>query len=243
LRDFIKQIKGRTTLQDHPYFKALEDGTFSREDFVETQIQFLFAVVFFSRPMAVLAARLPRAELRRSVLENVYEEHGEGDLSISHERTFLALLDRLGVSKEEIDARALWPELRAFNTTLTGVCMVDDIWTGVATLGIIEDLFSSISAMIGASILKRGWLAPDQIIHYATHQTLDIAHADEFYQIIEPQWGAHPRHTYQIQQGLELGAHIFLGLYESLYQHRARRWTRDVRGPHSVAEGWYLPED
>jgi pyrroloquinoline quinone (PQQ) biosynthesis protein C len=192
--------------------------------------------------MAVLAARLPRAEMRRSVLENVYEEHGGGDLSLSHERTFLTLLDRFGVSQEEIEARALWPELRAFNTTLTGVCMVDDVWTGVATLGIIEDMFSSISAMIGDAILKRGWLEPDQIIHYATHQTLDIEHADEFYHIIEDQWSAHPRHAYQIQQGLELGAHSFLSLYASLYANRQRRWTRQVRGPHSVAEGWFLPE-
>jgi hypothetical protein len=33
----------------------LADGSFDREDFVETQIQFFFAVVFFSRPMMALA--------------------------------------------------------------------------------------------------------------------------------------------------------------------------------------------
>ena len=52
---------------------ALADGSFSREDFVETQVQFLFAVVFFSRPMAVLAGRLPRPEQRLSLLENVHD--------------------------------------------------------------------------------------------------------------------------------------------------------------------------
>jgi pyrroloquinoline quinone (PQQ) biosynthesis protein C len=242
MRDTIQRLKARLDLPNHPYFVALEDETFTREDFVETQIQFLFAVVFFSRPMAVLAARLPRAEMRLSVLENVNEEHGEGNLSLSHERTFLELLARLGVTLEQIEQRAMWPEVRAFNTTLTGVCMVDDVWTGVAALGIIEDLFSGISARIGAAILKRGWLTPNQIIHYATHEILDITHADEFYQIIEPQWSKNPRHAYQIEQGLELGAHIFLQMYQGLYTNRQRRWERAVRGPHSLAEGWYLPE-
>jgi len=243
MRSKIKSIKARYDLANHPYFKSLEDGTFSKEDFVETQIQFLFAVVFFSRPMTTLAARLPRPEMRLSVLENVSDEHGEGNLSLSHEKTFLELLARLNLTMEDIERRALWPEVRAFNTTLTGVCMVDDVWTGVAALGIIEDLFSGISERLGKAIVERGWVAEADLIHYATHQELDVEHADDFYQIIEPLWGEHPRYAYQIEQGLELGAYIFLQMYESLYRSRARRWNRDVKGPHSLAEGWYLNPD
>ena len=48
--------------------------------------------------MAALAGRLPRPEMRLSLLENVHDEHGEGNLSLSHERTFLALLEGLGLS-------------------------------------------------------------------------------------------------------------------------------------------------
>jgi pyrroloquinoline-quinone synthase len=89
--------------------------------------------------------------------------------------------------------------------------------------------------------LERGWLAPEQIVHYATHEVLDEEHAEEFYQIIEPVWGADPRAAYQIEQGLELGGYIFMQLYEQLYASRGRRWFREVSGPHSAAEGWYLP--
>ena len=56
LADEIKALKDDLTIEYNPYFASLADGSFSREDFIETQIQFLFAVVFFSRPMAVLAA-------------------------------------------------------------------------------------------------------------------------------------------------------------------------------------------
>lgn len=240
MRATIAALKARCDVARNPYLFGLQWGEFSREDFIETQVQFLFAVVFFSRPMAVLAGRLPRPEMRVSLLENVYDEHGEGNLSLSHERTFLALLRAFEVTPEDIDSRALWPEVRAFNTALGGLCFADDCFTGLAALGIIEDLFAGISARIGKSILDRGWLRPEELVHYSAHEVLDVSHADGFYKVIEGPFAAHPRYAYQITQGLELGAYIFTRMYEDLYRARARRWTRAVRGPHSLAEGWHL---
>ncbi len=227
-------------LDAHPYFKGLASGEFAREDFIETQIQFLFAVVFFSRPMAALAGRLPRPEQRLALLENIGDEHGHGNLRFSHERTFLELLGRLGVSLEDVDRRALWPETRAFNTTLAGVAMLDDALTGLAVLGIIEDLFARISSAIGRGIVARGWLTADSIVHYATHQQLDEDHAEGFYAQLRGPFAQHPRHAYQIEQGLELGAYAFLRLYADLWAARTRRRSREVRGPHSLSDGWYL---
>jgi len=240
---YIAELKQRLDLPNQSYFKALEEGAFDKEDFIETQIQFLFAVVFFSRPMAVLAARLPRPEMRVNVIHNVVEEHGEGNLKLSHEKTFLTLLAGLGVGPEDIESRALWPEVRAFNTILTGLTNSDDVFTGVAVLGIIEDLFAGFSARLGRGILKNGWIAEEALVHYGTHEELDEEHADEFYQIIRPFWDKAPRHRYQIEQGLELGAYVFTQLYRGLYEARARRTRRTVTGPHSLAEGWFLEDE
>jgi pyrroloquinoline quinone (PQQ) biosynthesis protein C len=240
LRRAIERLKQRFAPSQNDYLRALADGTFSRDDFVETQIQFLFAVVFFSRPMAVLAGRLPRPEMRLSLLRNVSDEHGSGDLRFCHEQTFLALLAKLGVTLEDVERRALWPEVRAFNTTLAGLCNLDDTMTALAALGIIEDLFSEISATIGTAIIDRGWLDKDELVHYTTHEKLDVTHADGFYRELDAAYQLHPRHAYQITQGLELGAYIFLRMYEDLFRARARRSMRSVRGPHSLADGWHL---
>lgn len=238
----VARVKSLRPLDQHPYFAALADGSFEREDFVETQIQFLFAVVFFSRPMAVLAGRIPRPEQRVALLENVGDEHGHGNLRLTHERTFLALLDRLGVSPAEIDRRALWAEVRAFNTVLAGASTLDDTLTGLAALGIIEDLFSTLSGRIGSAIVARGWLSRDAMVHYATHEELDVAHAEGFYAQLREPFARHPRLAYQITQGLELGAYAFLRMYEDLFHARSRRAFREVRGPHSSSDGWYLDE-
>ena len=56
----IRRILEESGYADNPYFAALNDGSFEKDDFVETQVQFYFAVDFFSRPMAAVAARIPR---------------------------------------------------------------------------------------------------------------------------------------------------------------------------------------
>jgi pyrroloquinoline-quinone synthase len=101
-------------------------------------------------------------------------------------------------------------------------------------------MFSAISSLIGRSVISRGWLAEADMIHYKTHEKLDVAHAEGFYKELDAPYAAHPRHAYQVEQGLELGAYVFNRMYEDLYRSRARRWTRSVRGPHSLADGWYL---
>lgn len=241
MRTHLSDVKARAAVDAAPYFRALAEKTFPKDDFVETQAQFLFAVVHFARPMATLAARLPSPEDRALVLSNVWDEHGHGDLSRSHQATFLELLARLGLSREALDARAQWPEVRAFNTLLTGLCAHDDVLTALATLGVIEDLFSGISARIGHALVASGWLGEADVVHYRTHETLDVSHAEDFYRLVEPLWAKGPRERYQVQQGLELGASAFLTLYRGLWEARSRRWRRDVRGPHSLADGWAVP--
>jgi hypothetical protein len=241
MEHYIQALKTRLDALKNPYLYNLRAGDFQRDDFVETQIQFLFAVVFFSRPMLALAGRLGLSSPRVSIIANAFEEHGEGNLNMSHEQTFRTLLSRLGIDRATIETKAEWPEVRSFNTALSGVCVLDDVYTGLAALGIIEDLFAGISADIGRSIVGRAWLEHDELVHYTAHEVLDIEHAEGFYTPLREAWAAHPRHAYQIQQGLELGGYIFMNMYEGLYRQRQRRWERETSGPHSLVGGWYLP--
>jgi pyrroloquinoline quinone (PQQ) biosynthesis protein C len=211
---------------------ALRDGTLTRDDFLETQIQFYYAVVFFSRPMAVLAAKIPSSKLRVTILRNVWEEHGEGDCDRRHGATFLELLDRLaGISQYDVEGRTLWPELRAFNTALIGCCTLDDWEIGAGCLGMIERMFADISAWIGSSIVSRGWLPADRVVHYALHAELDVRHSDDFFATLQPTWERDARARYLVEQGFRLGAYVFDRLYRDLYEARSRRWISPVRRP------------
>ena len=221
----IQSILTETAYEQNPYFIALKSGAFTKEDFVETQIQFYFAVLFFSRPMAALAAKIPTPEQRLEVLRNAWEEHGEGMLDKTHGRTFLELLKRLNdITPEMVEDRKLWPEVRIFNTTLVGAAVLDDYLIGVGMLGMIERMFCEISSWIGRDIIARGWMTAENMIHYNVHEKVDIRHSQDFFDILEPVWNRNdPSEKYSIEQGLRLGATVFNDLYRGLYRSRAKR--------------------
>ncbi|MEM9189116.1 MAG: iron-containing redox enzyme family protein [Myxococcota bacterium] len=224
----IEQVLKETDVAQNPYFRALNEGSFEKPDFVETQIQFHSAVDFFSRPMAAVAAKIPTAQRRKEILRNVWEEHGEGEDLGTHGSTFLEFLHRLdGVSKADVERRVLWPEVRIFNTTLVGAAVLDDYLVGVAMMGIIERMFVDISNWIGKATVNRGWIPRDRLVHYNVHEELDIRHADDFFDVLRPEW-AEPKELtqYSIAQGLRLGASVFDGLYRGLYHSRKRRLYR-----------------
>jgi hypothetical protein len=232
MKDVVDAVLAETRGRDNPYFAALRDGSFDRDDFVETQIQFYYAVVFFSRPMAVIAAKIPSPALRIEVMRNVWEEHGEGDETQIHGHTFRLLLRRLaGVEIDDIEGRVLWPEVRAFNTALIGCAVADDWEVGTACFGMIERMFVDISSWIGQGILQRGWLSRDQIVHYNVHEKLDVKHSDDFFAVLDAGTDGSPKARYCIEQGLRLGAHVFDSLWEGLYRARARRMMSSVQRP------------
>lgn len=229
LNDTVERILKDADYSENPYFVNLREKTFAREDFLETQMQFFYAVIFFSRPMAALAAKIPTPELRLEVLRNVWEEHGEGSLTQAHGKTFLEFLKRVGgVSETDVWRRGLWADVRIFNTTLSGAAVLDDFVVAVGVLGIIERMFSDISAWIGQGVIANGWLSEDEMIHYKLHQELDIKHSEDFFKIIETPFEKSAANRYLIEQGLRLGATVFNNLYRGLWENRRTRWILDA---------------
>lgn len=235
MQSTINRILDLCAYRDNPYFKMLNEKKFDKEDFLETQIQFYFAVIFFSRPMAAAASKVPNYHLRLEIVRNVWEEHGEGDLSDIHGHTFSELLYRLGVKDiHEIEKRALWPATRQFNTTLAGATALDEYLVGVGVMGMIELMFSEISGWLGNGIIHNNWLTVDKMIHYNLHEKLDIKHAQDFFDVLKPTWDkGNVDDRYIIEQGLMLGAFTFNQLYENLYHQRKQRLFREARCLHA----------
>lgn len=224
LDNIISTILNDTNYSENPYFLNLANGSFDKQDFTETQIQFYFAVIFFSRPMSALAAKIPSPELRIEILRNAWEEHGEGSLVHGHGNTFLKFLLKLNdIEFKQVDNRELWPEVRIFNTALTGVTVLDDYLVGIATLGIIERMFSDISSWIGRSVVKNNWISESDMVHYNLHSELDIKHSQDFFDILKKPYSQSPENKYNIEQGLRLGSTLFNNLFYGLWHSRKTR--------------------
>jgi len=209
------QIMQRAGLLQNPYFVSLANGSMSKDVFRVSQEQFFFAVRYFPCPMAALIARMPDPTSRLDLLHNLVEEHGDFRPEQFHQNTFLAFLASIGGQNPEAAGITPLPAVHAFNAVLMAACACDEIEVGVGCLGIIERAFADISALIGAAVVQRGWVAPGDLVHYALHAELDIRHAEEFFAVVESKWDDRGRRGL-IEQGLELGVYAFDRLYRDL---------------------------
>ena len=208
-------ILARSGLYENPYFAQLADGRLSLEEFRASQEQFFFAVAFFSRPMAGLVARSPDYASRIDILHNVVEEHGDFRQPDSHAATFQVFLRSLGVDPERLQTMRPAPAVHAFNSVLYSACLLEELELGIACLGIIEYAFAELSARIGNSVVERGWVTREKLVHYSLHAELDQRHAAEFFLLVEPKW-ANAGKRELIERGLSLGAYVFDRLYREL---------------------------
>ena len=229
-------IRDRPILHN-AYFTALRSGVLSRDEFLQTQIQFFFAVRFFSRPMAALMARLPDSAARLPLIHNLAEEHGAAcdeaprdpaaatslfDPTRAHDRTFLAFLESMGLPRRRVREADESSTVRSFNLGLYGACAAEPTELAFATLGIIEYAFADISAEIGRTVVERGWVEPHDLVHYSLHAEIDRRHAAEIFDSVAPAWNTGGSPQNNVLNGLKLGLHLFDRLYVDL-DHDARR--------------------
>ncbi len=211
-----EQILDRVAIMRNPYFAGLRGGGTGLERFRESQEQFYFAVIFFSRPMAALAGRIPHARDRLDIIHNILEEHGNLEEKAFHATTFKAFLRSIG-SEAGFEQQPLAPPVRAFNCVLAASCALDALPVAIGCMGVIERAYADISALMARIVIERGWVGKDNLAHYKLHTKLDIQHSQEFFALLEPYWD-NPRKRGQIEQGLELGAYAFDRLYRDLHR-------------------------
>lgn len=206
------------------YFTALGDDSMSREAFIRSQKQFYFAVRYFSRPMAALMARMPDSASRQGLIHNLSEEHGFDDESgpaafdpaVAHDLTFLAFLRTLGVTTSDMAKEREGRGVRAFNAGLIGTCMMERTETAFGCLGVIEYAFADICELIGRKVVERGWIAPDDLVHYKLHAQIDKGHAADFFKMVDAAWHHGGAAKTAVEDGIALGLHLFNRLYEDL---------------------------
>jgi len=216
--DFCQQsIKEKHALSS-PYLTELINGGMTKETFIQTQVQFFHAVAFFSRPMSVLMSRMPDPRKRLKILENIVEEHGNFNPAFFHESTFKEFLKQLSPSTADPDQYTdLWPELKAFNSSLMATCSFDHITVALCCMGTIELMFAQISSVIGHAVVKNKWIQAKDLQHYTLHEKIDLDHANDFFYLAHNDWNSD--NHYLIEEGIHFGIFIFKRLYDDLYNH------------------------
>lgn len=157
----------------HRYHTFLEES--NQAEYLRSQIPFFFAVQAFPRFLAKLISHIDTSEDRLLVVENLWEEHGNGNKNHFHTATFKEFLTSLGWNGEYHQN----PWVTEWITTVLNTELSAGAYA--AYLAGIEYAYAPISKTI-AEHVKTLELVSEQS-HYAVHSELDWIHGDELLQV------------------------------------------------------------
>ena len=215
MHDYINNLKKNTPIDSELYFRSLQNDTMTLDAFKESQTNFYGAVCYFSRPLFTLCSRLDNYADRLNILENIFDEHGNGNINESHGNTYKKYLINLGVSEKTIEKYSNHISVSNFYSKINQIVKEDNIHKAIAMYGIIEDRYTEISSFIAKTALKNNWLEESKLSHYSIHEELDIHHAKLFYNLIEKKWSNNESKKH-IKNGLIIGNELILKLFDEL---------------------------
>ena len=154
-------------------------------------------------------------EERLIILENIFDEHGNGKIQDSHGNTYKKYLLTLGVSENDINKTFNHSAVSNFYSIIDKTVEKNNIETSIAMFGIMEDRYTEISSSISSALVNNNWLRKDQLAHYKTHKELDTYHAELFYKLVRHKWTEITSREY-IKRGLKLGNKIIFDLFNDL---------------------------
>jgi hypothetical protein len=213
MSDFILTFADRINkIENNPYFQKLKDVP-NKYSFIESQLSFVSAVDNWSKVLGQMLSKVPSCRERWPIIENLQDEHGNGDITRAHVNTFIMFLTSLGHTGtvELYEESTSYGFIKNFNDGLSQAVREEDWIFCVAMLGMIEYIYVTVSKNIYA--YSCNFIESDTITHYSLHETVDNQHAKDLFNLCDPFLETH---TESITRGIKYGYCLFDTMYTAL---------------------------
>ncbi|RXJ74543.1 hypothetical protein CS022_02925 [Veronia nyctiphanis] len=156
------------------YFQFLK--TANREELLKSQVPFYHAVDAFPKMLLNLASRIQNPYARLLIVDNIWEEHGQGDTEKFHINTFNAHLNALGFKGTYFHSPFI-------NDWIDNYLKSHDKRFLFHALAAIEYIYAVISETIANKLAQTALLGEQT--HYSKHSKLDWSHGEEILMAME----------------------------------------------------------
>lgn len=170
---FREEAKAITILskkiwQSSEYFTFVQLS--NRQEFLNSQVPFYYAVEAFPLLLLKLASQIVDEEARYLVVENIWQEHGQGDPTKYHTSTFKQHLKALGHEGKMFKN----PFITSWLERLFELNSLEEQFHHLAA---IEYMYAVISETIAAKLQASTLLCEQE--HYTLHCVLDWSHGED----------------------------------------------------------------
>jgi pyrroloquinoline-quinone synthase len=174
-------------LWDHPFLARCRTGQLTLPEVQILAVQMYKFSKEFNRILASILSRCPDENAQLVILDNLFDEMGQGDLGQAHPELFRRFTRTIGIADETLAVAATAPETLNMITTyldiphqygylaaLGAVCFASE--------GIVSSLYSQLyQGIVGAAPLPR-----ESLIFFEVHIDVDDSHAANLARLLEP---------------------------------------------------------
>ena len=150
------------------------------------------------------------------IIENLWEEHGEGKLAKSHRILFNKFAAALDIEEKELYAVEPLPTTRICCENLLNLCHDGHFVESLGALGPGTEFFTNSEyAIIEKGLKNYDFLSADDIEFWTVHISLDETHYSEMLEALEP-WTHSLENRYMIKSGAKKAIDLEILFWDGL---------------------------
>lgn len=161
---------------NHRFLERLKEGNISMDNLKVFALQYGIYCSYFPRFLAAAAANVPDDNTRFSLIENLWEEHGSGDLQKSHRYLYHKFCKGIGLSDADIEQAQPFPATRIYVEYLLNLCQDASFLTSLGALGPGTEFFTSQEYIIIYDSLRKMGFSDETLEFWYVHIDLDDHH-------------------------------------------------------------------
>ena len=208
--------EGIDKILTHPFLKRIEDASLDKIQLQYFAKQYDVYCKHFPRFLAACAANITDDTTRMPIVENLWEEHGEGKLEGSHRILYENFMDGMGISRVAQKEIVPLPTTTICCENLLNLCHDGHFLESLGALGPGTEFFTNEEySIILRGLQKYDFLSEEDVKFWAVHISLDEHHYSEMLEAIAP-WVTSLENKFLIKTGAKKAIDLEILFWDGL---------------------------
>jgi pyrroloquinoline-quinone synthase len=180
----LEELTNSVTFEERPFLRDFAEGKVPRENLVPFATSYCYQVDQFKRFVAAVYARAEPRDVRELMLENLWEEHGEGDPMRDHTQLVGKFARALGAEIPDVYDVEPIPESRVWVERILRICTEEEFVVGLAALSYGIEARTWTMRFLGQIYRDRYGLSEDDLEFFFMHLEADEEHAGRAIELV-----------------------------------------------------------
>ncbi|MGZ4213104.1 MAG: iron-containing redox enzyme family protein [Actinomycetota bacterium] len=180
----LTEVMNSQWFETGPFMIEFAEGRVPKENLARFATSYCFQVDNFKRCVAAVYAKAEPRDVRELMLENLLEEHGEGDPSRDHAQLVARFGRAMGADLPTPYDLDPIPESRQWVERILKICLEEEFVVGLAALSYGIEARTRTMAFLGAIYRDKYGIAEEDLEFFFMHLEADEEHAGRAIELI-----------------------------------------------------------